>query len=194
MRLPRKVVLAAALCVSIPGVKAATGDKTEPFTIAISAPSAVVRAGDEVRIHAVLTNVSDKEILARGSHEGSRAEVNYTVLVHDRYGNAAPETEYGRAARMHQFAGSVLKVLLKPGEKMEEDTFLSKQFDLSSPIDYVIQLSRPVSNDPKDGVVKSNEITITVVPNSDAEPKWPAVSGGRVAAGGPGSDAPSQPQ
>jgi len=143
----------------------AFGQTTEqPFTITITAPTEVVKVGDEVRVHAVLTNVSDKEILARGSPKGARAETNYTVQVHDRNGNEAPETEYGRAARMHQFAGSVLKVLLKPGEKMEEDTILGKQFDLSSPGDYLVRLSRPVSNDPKDGIVKSNEITITVIP------------------------------
>jgi hypothetical protein len=170
MRLPRKVVLAAALAVALPGVIGATSDKPEPFTITISAPSEVVKVGAEVRVHVVMRNDSDKEIVARGSPKGSQAEINYAVRVHDRSGNEAPKTDYGRAARAHEIAGSVLKVVLKPGEEMEEDTLLGRQFDLSYPGDYVIQLSRPASSDPMDGIVKSNEITVTVVPADDPPP------------------------
>ena len=142
-------------------VAAAPGDRNQPFIITISSAQGTVKAGDDVRVHAVLTNTSDKEILARHS---ARAEINYTVRVHDRNGKDAPETEYGHSARTHEFAGSVLKVLLKPGDIMEEDTLLNKEFELLSPGEYVIQLSRPVSNYPRDGIVKSNEITVTVVP------------------------------
>jgi hypothetical protein len=42
--------------------------------------------------------------------------------------------------------------------------FISRLYDLSQPGDYTIQLSRAVSDDPKNGVVKSNVITVTVTP------------------------------
>jgi len=53
-------------------------------------------------------------------------------------------------------------VPLKPGEKLEEDAVLNKLFDISSPGKYLVKVSRPVSDDPKDGGVESNEISISV--------------------------------
>jgi hypothetical protein len=41
--------------------------------------------------------------------------------------------------------------------------FVSRLFDLGKLSQYTVQLSRAVSDDPKDGVVKSNTITVTVI-------------------------------
>ena len=54
---------------------------------------------------------------------------------------------------------------LKPGESAEEVTAIGGQYDLA-PGKYAVQLLRRVSSDPKEGVVKSNTITVTVVPES----------------------------
>jgi hypothetical protein len=163
MRFPRNIALAAMALLAVP-IAGANDGHLEPFTIAISAPSGAVKAGGEIRVHAVLTNISGQAIVERGWPNQARAEVNYTVSVRRKDGKEAPETAYGHAARAHQIAGSVLKVLLKPGEKMEEDTILGEQFDLSVAGEYFVQLSRPASDNPSDGVVKSNEITVTVIP------------------------------
>ncbi len=111
----------------------------------------------------VLTSISNQTLVLRCSVGPLTADQHYTVRVHDKSGKDAPETEYGRHARLHQLIGSDAATLLKPGEKLEEDTVLSTVFDLTSPGEYEVQLSRPVSDDPKDGVVKSNIIAITVV-------------------------------
>jgi hypothetical protein len=44
------------------------------------------------------------------------------------------------------------------------ETGISPRYDPSQPGEYVIQLSRPISDDPKNGVVKSDKLTITVTP------------------------------
>jgi hypothetical protein len=41
---------------------------------------------------------------------------------------------------------------------------ISLLYDLSQPGAYTVQLSRTLSDDPKDGVVKSNAITVKVTP------------------------------
>jgi hypothetical protein len=53
---------------------------------------------------------------------------------------------------------------LRASESVEEVTNLSDEYNMAEPGKYVIQLSRAASGDPKDGIVKSNTITVTVVP------------------------------
>jgi len=62
---------------------------------------------------------------------------------------------------------------LKPGESVSEVTNLARWVDFSQPGEYVIQVSRNIGDDEKQGVVKSNIITITVVapPPEAAAPK-----------------------
>jgi len=50
----------------------------------------------------------------------------------------------------------------RPNESTKENIALSDLYDLSHPGQYTIQVSRAVSDKPKDGVVKSNTITVTV--------------------------------
>ena len=135
-----------------------------PFTITISSLEHSVRSGGEVRIHVVLTNVSDHVIWVDRSPSKTQAEIHYNVRVRDVSGNDVKETKYGHAARAHEVYGSEINQPVKPGEKLEEDTLIGKQSDISSPGEYRIQLTRPASSDPKDGVIKSNEIAITITP------------------------------
>ena len=164
MILGNVVTFAIAALVATPGALAAAGDSNPPFTITISSTQGAVEAGEEIRVRVVLTNVSNQELPVRLSRNPLEAEMHYTVSVHEESGKDAAETKYGSAAKKHQlFTLSEAETLLKPGERLEEHVVLTKLFDLSSPREYVVQLSRPASADPKDGVIKSNVITITVV-------------------------------
>jgi hypothetical protein len=162
----------AFLILTAPAALPTGADAPLPFTITISPPTRAVKVGTEIRIHVVLTNVSNKPIFESRFPRTDQAEFQYLVRVHDQTGRDAPETEYGRAARQRVFIGSVRSQLLQPGEKLEEDTIIDKQFNLSAPGEYEVQLSRPASDDPKDGVVTSNKITITVLP-ADPPPPTP---------------------
>ncbi len=59
--------------------------------------------------------------------------------------------------------------ILKPGESMDiNGDYLSRLYDLSQPGEYMVQLSRTVSGDPKDGVVKSNTIALSITDDDSA--------------------------
>ena len=111
-----------------------------------------------------LTNIS-KHKLSLGYDKDSRTNVDFLHQYEIRDGNGDlaqkrkvnhPEigsTGHGWPAR-----------ILKPGESMDiTGDFVSRLFDLGKLSQYTVQLSRAVSDDPKDGVVKSNTITVTVI-------------------------------
>ncbi|MFY9853394.1 MAG: hypothetical protein WAK26_05900, partial [Terracidiphilus sp.] len=54
--------------------------------------------------------------------------------------------------------------VLKPGESSVDFISLGTVLDMSAPGTYTVQASAHVTNDPNSDVVKSNIITITVVP------------------------------
>ena len=60
--------------------------------------------------------------------------------------------------------GSFRSVTLKPGESLDEGTLVSRVFNMAEPGEYSVQLSRALSGDQQKGVVKSNTITVNVVP------------------------------
>jgi hypothetical protein len=124
-----------------------------------------VKAGSDVFIKVHLTNTS-KHKLALGYDKDSRTNVDFShqYEVRDSHGSLAqkrtiahPEigsTGHGWPAR-----------ILKPRESMDiTGDDISRLYDLSQPGAYTVQLSRTVSDDPKDGVVKSNAITVKVTP------------------------------
>jgi hypothetical protein len=168
-----------ALLLTAPALLAANGNGSALFTTTISGPAQPVAEGAEVRIHVVLTNVSEQTIFVQSPPGSGQAEAYYTVQVWDEHGAEAKMTDYGRAARSQRFGGSQSLTGVPPGGKFEQDTLVGKQFDMSAPGDYTIQLSRAFSHDPKDGsilavkglhepidgIVKSNQITVTVVPD-----------------------------
>ncbi len=54
--------------------------------------------------------------------------------------------------------------VLMPGEARFETYTLSDGFDLKQPGTYTVQFSEHISNDPASALIKSNKITITVLP------------------------------
>ncbi len=145
-----------------------------PFTAIISVEnpesqigpgSYAVKAGSDVFIKVHLTNSSTRK-LAFGYDKDSRTNVDFShqYEIRDRNGNLAAKRKID-----HQEIGSTghgwPARILKPGESMDiTGDFISRLFDLSQLNEYTVQLSRAVSDDPKDGMVKSNTITVTVIP------------------------------
>ncbi len=161
MRSGRNMTLALAAIMAIPAHLAATGDNNLPFTITISVTQPVFQAGKQIRVHVVLTNVSDQTIAVARSAAPDDAEEYYTIQVHDTSGNDAPKTDFARSGKKGVTAGSNVIVDLEPGQKVEEDGYLNGIYDLP-PGEYEVQFSRPVSYDPNAEIVMSNKITITV--------------------------------
>ncbi len=143
-----------------------------PFVVTISVEnlgsqtgpdSYSVKAGKEVFIKVHLTNTSRRK-LALGYDKDSRTGVDFSheYDVRDKNGNPAQ-----KRAISHPEIGSTghgwPARILKPHESMDiTGDYISRLYDLSQLDAYTIQLSRAVSGDPKDGVVKSNTITVTV--------------------------------
>ena len=138
------------------------GNLPAPFALSISAKPDTINLGGKIRVHITLKNSSGQAITIPRSPSDEFAERFCDFHVTDASGNDVPLTAYGKAARGRQFSGSVVKVRLNPGETIDEDTLLEKQFNISEPGAYVVQASRPISNDPNDGIVSSNKISISI--------------------------------
>ena len=140
------------------GQLAAQETAKQPFSIAISALSPSYKAGSSVELKVVITNTSDHEIDAGSVYDGS-INATYEYDVRDIAGDRAPlKTVRG------SYRATVMTRTLKPGESASDRTNVAKWVELSQPGEYVIQLSRRVNGHVEDDVVKSNIITITVVP------------------------------
>lgn len=156
------LLVCAASCPAIQ-IALPNGSQPSPFTLTISAKPDTAKLGEKIRVHITLTNASDQAITIQRSPSDEMAEMFCDMHVTDPNGNELPPlTDYGKAARARQFAGSVIKMRLNPGETIDENTLLEKQFEFSQPGDYVVQATRPVSGDPNAGTISSNKITISI--------------------------------
>ncbi len=172
VRIPRIVLsfLLCTFCIAWTLIEAETIEQSLVVTIAVEAPafqtapdSYAVKAGSEIFIKVHLKNTS-KRNLSLDYDADSRTGVGFShqYEVRDSSGSLAqkrpishPEigsTGHGWPART-----------LKPGESLDiNGDYISRLYDLSQPGKYTIQLSRIVSADAKNDVVKSNTITVTV--------------------------------
>jgi len=125
-----------------------------PFTLTISGP-AEVKTGSGVEVRVKITNTSTREIDA-GTFYVDGVDTGYTYDVRDSAGNPAQKKSI-------VMSGSIRLAKLKPGGSVEKGTLVSRIFDMTRPGQYEIQLSRAVGG-PKDAVVKSNKITVTITP------------------------------
>jgi len=130
----------------------------EPFSITITAVTPEVEVGSPVEIRIRLVNNSNHDIDQSGLYAYGLLNPNYQYDV---------RTENGRPVRPKKLEGPIIGSFVagsvKQGAAVEQSTVISAAYDLP-PGKYFIQLARPISQNPKDGVVKSNKITITVTP------------------------------
>jgi hypothetical protein len=132
----------------------------QPLSLAISAPEHVVKVGSELKIRTTLTNVTNHVIRLR---DRIRA-CDYPAQVRDESGNLAPETDYLRSLKCHaRFNESRnILVILRPGESREDEIIINQLFELNSPGNYSVQVSRSIPKELGPEPIKSNVITITV--------------------------------
>ena len=128
------------------------------FTLSISAEKASVKAGTDFGVKMLMTNASSQAV------DCTMASVNG---IDQRFRYDAQDSSgkpIRRITKKHPElqAGSLALCTLNPGESTTEEVMLSRVFDFTTPGQYEIQVSRPISANEKDGVVKSNKITITV--------------------------------
>lgn len=134
---------------------AADSSRPDSFTLAISADHRTAKAGAKVVVHIAITNTSDKPIALHAEIEDYGFMVDVTAVGH----GTALDTDRGREWKKNGGMRGVTSgpgFLLNPGETTNGPLVISDLYDLSRPGKYSVQVSR--------GAVKSNAITLTVVP------------------------------
>jgi hypothetical protein len=149
-------------------------------SFAISAASGEVKAGLPVKVHGVLRNTGKEDLSRLGNNLNGRTR-SY-AKVSNAAGNLAIETKLGARFNGHvstsELEDSNSKprnfksswTTIKPGNAIEWDEDVTKQYELSRPGTYKVQLEESIwSRAPGDTqlhptLYKSNVITITVVP------------------------------
>jgi hypothetical protein len=122
-----------------------------------------VKSGSDVFVKVHLTNTS-KHKLSLNYDKDSRTNVDFfhRYEVRDSAGMAARKLAINHPEIGSTGHGWPARVLA-PSESMDiTGDDISRLYDLSQPGEYTIQLSRIVSGDSKDGVAKSNTITVMV--------------------------------
>jgi hypothetical protein len=145
----------------------------EPFSITIRTEKPKVRAGDPVYIDVSMKNISDHDVDCT-INAGNALDNNYRYDIIDETGQTIPKTP-----KKHPEIGddsSIWPCIIKPGETSPKTGGLvSILYDLTRPGKYTVQVSRGVwgdgnrpgtagRGDNNQPVVKSNTITITVLP------------------------------
>jgi hypothetical protein len=136
--------------------------QSAPFSIRLSAEKPEVKAGARIWVQIQMTNLSNHDVdCTRAPSNGSDRAYRYEVR---DAGNPV-----GALVRKHPEIGETSNIwpcILKSGETTtKDDNLVSGLYDMGKPGKYVIRVSRFISGGRKeDGVIKSNEITITVTP------------------------------
>jgi len=129
------------------------------FSLVVSTPESTVKAGTDLKAAVTMTNTSDHDIFYRADPSGTL--LPFAFDVRDSEGKVVSETSKGLSAHgKNMAAGSYLGVPIHPGESIHRERVLNKEFDLEKPGKYTVQATRESGST----VVKSNIITITVVP------------------------------
>ena len=118
--------------------------------------------GGDARIIITLNNTSDHEILFAHRPGTNNPEFSYRIDVRNAAGREVEETAYAREARTLQQTEGRSVDYVQPGMSSVQTAHLGRLVNLSRPGRYTVRVSRvdPATK----AVVKSNEITLNVVP------------------------------
>jgi len=154
-------------CLLAFGIQPANGQSPNPpFSIAISAAYPSFRAGDKVYINIKLTNTSDHDVDCSAWFTNG-TDRRYLYDIRDENGQSTAKHDLNP----DRYPGSVQFCTLSPGEGTADSGHLISWLnDFSRPGKYSVQLSRYIGVDEKEGVIKSNTITITVLPADESTP------------------------
>jgi len=148
-----------------PKVAVSTPDQPQTgasFSIAISAPQDEVPVGSDAQVRIALKNVSDHQVLFGHRPGMNNPEFSYRIEVRNAAGRVVEETAYARGIPQGEQSGNATVDFVQPGGTAVQTAHLAKLVVLSRPGRYTVQVSR------KDAashvVVKSNELTLNVVP------------------------------
>jgi hypothetical protein len=135
-----------------------------PLSIKLSADcgkaagTGVVKAGLPICVLVYLENRSGKTVTS----ESNDYFKHYVIEIRDNEGLPAPEKKIHREA----FSTGLL-LPKKPGDSWQEMLHVSRYYEMSRPGTYTIQVERKLPDELGVGTVKSNIVSITVLPADD---------------------------
>jgi hypothetical protein len=136
----------------------------EPFKIAITAENATIVAGGEVSINVSLTNISNQAVYEGVVYkDGIELDTSFRFDVRDEHGKLVPKRIYPYEELR---TGKVIFRTIRAGETLTQPQPVGRLYDMRKPGKYTIQVSRGVSDNPRDDI-KSNTVTVTVTPNGN---------------------------
>jgi hypothetical protein len=139
------------------------------FSLTIASPKEPIKAGTELRLLVTVTNTSDRTInfiTSPGSipEDGARYEID----VRDAQGSPASPSANLRTKdnRVSTDYGSRVSRTLRASESFVDKVTVTRFYDLSQPGNYTIWVALPIPprQNLGEGKIKSNSITVTVVP------------------------------
>jgi hypothetical protein len=131
------------------------------FSLRITTPNQVVRAGSEVNVEVAITNESDSRIYFSWEVSPIKMQVlnsdgkAVSVIPKVKKASRLPPPKPGEARPGP--GGSYSSAKIDPGSTTHLNYGVTREFDLSQPGKYTLQATREVDGN----VVKSNTITIT---------------------------------
>ena len=157
--LPLTTFILATLCTA-----SAEAPASQRCSISIEALSAEVKAGSPAYLRIRLLNNGFEEIDSNGPSQNG-ADSIYIYDCRDDAGKPANKASYGLFTDAGDHPAFKPEEGVRTGESYEESVPINGACNLAAPGKYTVQISRSFHNeDGKDEVVKSNIITITVLP------------------------------
>jgi hypothetical protein len=150
--------------IAITVLPAAEQPQTKPgkptFSLTLSAPKTEVALGAKIFIEIRQTNISEENIDCSAQAD-SGVDYNFKFYVRDQHGIEAAKVVLEHPELV---APSYQGCTLPPGESKTSGALISHVYQFGEPGEYTIQVSRLDEGNPGRFFVKSNNITITVLP------------------------------
>jgi hypothetical protein len=151
----------AAVVASANGNFAQMPSAKPTFSLTLSARKTKVALGGDVLIEIRQTNLSNQTISC-SAYAGSGVNYGFGYDVRDQHG-----AEAAKVVRSHPFVGSYHNCHLPPGQTITSGVLLNLIYQFDQTAEYIIQVSRPDARNPRAADVKSNTITISVLPEGE---------------------------
>lgn len=168
-RIPRSLIYSAVAFISLAALAAGDPHQKKPFTLTLQAPEKPLKAEKPLILHVKVTNKSNHPVsvpVSRGGLYGRPGQI-YQVHVLDEQGRPAPPwvPPPPPKGKTVIYGGSMPSFPLKAGESLTDEVNIGHIYDLTRPGKYKIWIAEPFyrGRHRRNGLVKSNTITVTVV-------------------------------
>ena len=133
-----------------------------PVSVQIAAQQDQLEVGDNIMLDVTITNTADRMITLELINDAC----DNVLDVRDESDTGVPDTplmrQMGCSSTGYAITGRDMLIFLKPTESYKFEISVSQLKAISWPGKYTIQLSRALSQNDKETIVKSNKITISV--------------------------------